>query len=574
MNFGIAEKPRRYIDKDLDIFSAGQVCDAYRRLADIHPGSARELSLLIETLCELQGYVFSTVNEAMVAYNQDTGSAQAAAEYAKALDVNQQKQELEGKIKQTILSSPYRAQLDKERYGHYLFCLELEASIFSGDNIPLLAEDETVASEYSKVFGGILCEFDGRQQTLQQVAAALLSTDRDIRKKAWLCYNQALRDNSKKFEDIFDRLFSIRKRTAENANLPNYTKYADVLRHRYSYTEQDIEEFYRGVKTYIVPLVKKLNARKAAAISQDRLYPWDEKFSPSGDLKLDIHSERELISRTEEVFSQIDPEFLEYFRRMDKSGNLDLLTRPNKAPTGFCDTFERFESVCIFLSCTGTFDDLRMVTHESGHAFHFYKAYENNRLIKEATAGEAAELASMSMEFITLVHWNIYEPDPEKLTAIKLSFYEKFLNLMVRTVSGDDFQRRIYAMPKCAADDRANIFRQITKEYDVGIDYSGYEEYIPFQWYPIMHFFIAPFYYIEYGFAYLGAAAVYENYLKDPQKTLSEYKRFLSAGFDVNTSESYRLAGISLDISAQHVKHVAEFIQSQIDKITDFSVEA
>jgi hypothetical protein len=42
-----------------------------------------------------------------------------------------------------------------------------------------------------------------------------------------------------------------------------------------------------------------------------------------------------------------------------------------------------------------------------------------------------------------------------------------------------------------------------------GADWSGLEEYLIARWYTHAHFFLYPFYYIEYGFGQVAALQVY-----------------------------------------------------------------
>ena len=57
-------------------------------------------------------------------------------------------------------------------------------------------------------------------------------------------------------------------------------------------------------------------------------------------------------------------------------------------------------------------------------------------------------------------------------------------------------------------------------------------------WQRQLHLYEVPFYYIEYGFAQLGAIAVWKNYLEDKEKGLQLYKEALSAGLYSKYSRS------------------------------------
>ena len=44
-----------------------------------------------------------------------------------------------------------------------------------------------------------------------------------------------------------------------------------------------------------------------------------------------------------------------------------------------------------------------------------------------------------------------------------------------------------------------------------------------------MHFFEVPFYYIEYGIAYLASLQLYNQFVVDRSSALANYKKILSA---------------------------------------------
>ena len=87
------------------------------------------------------------------------------------------------------------------------------------------------------------------------------------------------------------------------------------------------------------------------------------------------------------------------------------------------------------------------------------------------------------------------------------------------------------------------------------------------QWQKQLHLYEVPFYYIEYGFAQLGAIAIWRNYKNDPDKTLQQYKGALALGYTRSLPELYEVAGIRFDFSPEYIKELAKFVQEEIEKI-------
>ena len=72
----------------------------------------------------------------------------------------------------------------------------------------------------------------------------------------------------------------------------------------------------------------------------------------------------------------------------------------------------------------------------------------------------------------------------------------------------------------------------ISKEFGNNIvDYSGVEKYRSVRWQSQLHIFEVPFYYIEYGFAQLGAIAIWKNFRENKELALKQYKNALKLGY-------------------------------------------
>ena len=81
----------------------------------------------------------------------------------------------------------------------------------------------------------------------------------------------------------------------------------------------------------------------------------------------------------------------------------------------------------------------------------------------------------------------------------------------------DSFQHWVYTHPE-AAKDPANCdaaWDKLWLRYIPDIDWNGYEEARQTGWHRKPHIFGAPFYYIEYGMASIGALQVWRNSLND-----------------------------------------------------------
>ena len=83
-------------------------------------------------------------------------------------------------------------------------------------------------------------------------------------------------------------------------------------------------------------------------------------------------------------------------------------------------------------------------------------------------------------------------------------------------------------------------------------------------WHAQLHIFEVPFYYIEYGFAQLGALAIWKNFMQNQDRAIQQYKEALALGYTVPIPDIYRKAGIKFEFSDAYMSDVAEFVWREL----------
>jgi oligoendopeptidase F len=99
------------------------------------------------------------------------------------------------------------------------------------------------------------------------------------------------------------------------------------------------------------------------------------------------------------------------------------------------------------------------------------------------------------------------------------------------------------------------------------INYDGLEANLRRRWQVQLHLYEVPFYYIEYGFAQLGAIAVWRNYKKNPTQAVAAYKKALALGYTTSIPEIYKAADIKFDFSPAYIKELMDFVKEEYDKL-------
>lgn len=473
--------------------------------------------------------------------------------------------ELDKKIFENI----FFTQLPPERYAHLGLILKNEIELFCEKNTPLFVEENKLASKYGQIYSQQSVIFEGEEKTLDAMSVFLLEGDRELREKAWRLVAGKMLEKRDEFEKLFDDLKALRVQIANNAGFPNYRDYVHKAYGRFDYNPEDLYEFHESVRSVVVPAFQKINKERQLALGVESLRPWDREVS-LGDKKLKpFEKVEDLISGSTNILGKIDLEFAKTLSMMKESGFLDLENRQGKAPGGYSQSLQEIKANFIFMNAVGTHDDVNTLLHESGHALHSIAKSQETVGEYKSVPSEVAELASMSMELISMEHWGEFYKNPQDLRFAKREQFERILSVFLGVMVGDSFQHWIYLNPKHSAEERDRKFAEIKKNFGSGVDWSGLEKEKEIGWLRILHVFEVPFYYIEYAISQLGAVAIWKNYKENPEKAIACYKDFMKLGYSKSVPEIYVTAGIKFDFSREYLQEMVDFVMSELDKLEE-----
>ena len=92
--------------------------------------------------------------------------------------------EYDDKLNKKLVAHPAKDALQGE-FGEWFKGVQVSLDLFSPDNIALETEENKEIQAYQKITGGMSVEFDGETKTMQQMAAYMERTDRELRERAW-----------------------------------------------------------------------------------------------------------------------------------------------------------------------------------------------------------------------------------------------------------------------------------------------------------------------------------------------------------------------------------------------------
>jgi oligoendopeptidase F len=219
----------------------------------------------------------------------------------------------------------------------------------------------------------------------------------------------------------------------------------------------------------------------------------------------------------------------------------------------------------IFMNAAGSMEDLETMMHEGGHAVHSFLTKDLQLSAYKALPSETAELASMSMELMSMTQYPLFFATETEQKQARYEQIQRAVTVLPWIAAIDAFQHWIYAHPQHSVAAREQQWAQLFAAYgSPKVDWSGLEDRLPLQWQAQLHLFEVPFYYIEYGFAQLGALGVWKNFVADPQLAVAKYKQALSLGYTASIPEVYAAAGVKFDFSKAYLASLLTFVEGQL----------
>lgn len=473
------------------------------------------------------------------------------------------------KLDKKLHESPFLSELDEDKYRIYLRKVLNSIELFRAENIPLNTEIQDLQQRYQALIGAQMVNIDGQDMTLAQAAVFLEDTDRAKREAVWNTIAKRRLADKIELNALFDSLKSLRHQLGRNTNFDNYRDYMFRSLGRFDYSVQDCEDFHEAIAVHVVPLLQQQAEERQLALGLPVLKPYDMEVDVSGQPALKpFQSGEELIDKTITCFSRLDPYIGECIATMKAQNLFDVESRKGKAPGGYNFPLAASGKPFIFMNAAGVFSDLTTMVHEGGHALHTFISDHLELTEFKDVPSEVAELASMSMELISMDHWDVFFDDPEALKRAKKEQLHDVLKTLPWVATIDAFQHWIYLHPEHDVSEREEAWNEIYSRFGAGFcDWTGLEEAKANLWQKQLHLYEVPFYYIEYGMAQLGAIAIWKNFKENPEPALNAYLDALKLGYTRTIPEIYETAGIRFDFSAEYVSELVGFVKAEIAKL-------
>jgi len=260
----------------------------------------------------------------------------------------------------------------------------------------------------------------------------------------------------------------------------------------------------------------------------------------------------------------------EYGRELEalldpSNGRMDIVPGEHRKRGGFSQGFIGTDSVFYSAGFAGSYNDLRILTHESTHAVH-RQLMNRNQVLPAYAEGPhyLFEAFAIFNEFLLPDYLYSHETDP-----LRRQFYlERFLEgkgmEMFRVAPEVVVEHAVYEGVKNGtikgADDLDALARRTYSRY------SAFEksDELKTRWMTISLMYEDPFYDINYVYGALLALNFYEMYLRDPERFIPRYIALMRNGFDASPAV---LLKRFLDLDLHDPRLIANALRVVEDKV-------
>lgn len=559
------EYPRKFVPAKLSIKTFADVEPLFDKLLKADISTKPKLEKWMTDSAELSAAIDeygSRVNIRMTLDTKSKAFKKAFLDYVEKFEPKLKP--IAEKLQRKFKESPARKQLDNKRYAVYERSVLNALDLFRQENIPLETEEAKLEQKYSEVMAATVVKFEGKDYTPQAMAKFLLETDRGLRERSWRATAERRYKDADAVNELYDKLIRLREKKAANAGFANFRDFQFRRRERFDYTPAHCEAYHKAAEDVIVPVINRLAEKRRKALGVDTLRPWDIAVDPDGKPPLRPFEKVDKLSAgCARIFHKVDKTLGRQFETMRKLGLLDLDNRKGKAPGGYQATLQEVRMPFIFMNAVGLDNDVRTLLHEGGHAFHAW-AFRDEPITDYRTAPiEFCEVASMSMELLANPYIDEFYK-AEDLKRARRGFFEDLLKLLPWIATIDAFQHWIYTRPGNTIAQREEAWLGIFRRFNQSTDMGGLENFERTRWQAQGHLFGAPFYYIEYAIAQLGALQVWLNARKNRKKAIADYRAAMALGNSRPLPELFKAAGIKFDFGPRTVKPLVEAVEEEL----------
>ena len=457
----------------------------------------------------------------------------------------------------------YRRKLNK--------ILNQREHTLSAEEEALLARAEELAVQPTNIFSMFddadltfddAVDFEGKTHKLTSGSFVPLLMDAD----------RVLRESA--FKQLYSRFGEFRNTsaailTSQVKNLQFFSssrKYASSLEAALAENEIPVEVYNNlidAVHQNFPAFYKYVDLRKRV-MGLDELHFWDV-YTPlvdDVDMKFTYEEACDLIVK---ALAPMGEEYVSLVKKGLESRWVDVYETPGKRSGAYSAGGKGMNPVML-LNFQGGLDDVYTLIHEMGHSLHTYFSSHNQEITYSDYSIFVAEVASTVNESLLLNYLLENESDKTSKMYILNKFIEEFRATVFRQTMFAEFENWTH---KYVEEGGSLTAERLCEEYEkLNSMYFGdalsKDEYIKYEWARIPHFYRS-FYVYQYATGFSAATAISKKILKEGEKAVKDYRRFLTLGSSMFPVDELKVAGVDMS-KPEPIRDAMEMFKTLVDE--------
>lgn len=344
---------------------------------------------------------------------------------------------------------------------------------------------------------------DVRVMSVGQVANLFAHADREVRKQAFSKYEEAWAEQAELCAAALNHLAGFRLSVYKARGWDSVLKEPLMINRMSRETLDAMWAAVEGSKSRL----KDYLQCKAELLGVDAL-EWYDVGAPIGKSSR-VYSFDEAAQFVIDQFGKFSSDMAQLAEKALTERWVEAEDRPGKRPGAFCTSFPESKESRVFMTFSGSADNLFTLAHELGHAYHG-SVLRDMPPMTQRYAMNVAETASTFAELVVAdAAIRAASTDEERLALLDSKIEQStamFMNIRARFL----FETRFYEMRKkglLGVDELNALMEEAQREAYA----DSLKSYHPHFWASKLHFYITgvPFYNFPYTFGYLLSQGLY-----------------------------------------------------------------
>ena len=397
---------------------------------------------------------------------------------------------------------------------------------------------------------------------ISQIRALAYSADAGMRQKA---YESELKAYRKIEKPVAACINAIKGETITLARMRGYASPLEMVLMKNRMEKSIIDTMFSAIQDYL-PFFRAYYRKKAEMLGLRSGLPFYDLFAPVTAGVQSSFTYSEAADFIVDKFSSFSSKLGSFARNAFENNWIDSEIREGKVGGAFCENLFSISQSRILANFGGSYNDVRTIAHELGHAFHGH-CLSNNVILNTRYPSPLAETASIFCETI-INKAALKEAGKESALSILEADISSAGQVIVDIYSRYLFETALFKARESAPLSPEQLCDEMLKAQKAAYG-DGLDENIlhPYLWLIKPHYYNPDwtYYNFPYAFGLLFAKGLYAKYTETGSSFAEKYEFLLSETGKRSVTDVAKIVDVDLN-DINFWKNSLELIKEDIEK--------